>query len=95
MKLFIRMLGADGLEFNLKDQGWVKVAAVPNDNVVDREGAGDWNTSQLIACLCGKDCLSVAAMSSELVRECLQKASETASRSVSFITSKGMIDAGM
>ncbi len=31
-------------------------------------------------------------MTSALVRECLQKASETASRSVSFMASKGMID---
>ena len=92
-RLFIRTLGADGLEFNLKGQGWEKVAAVPNDNVVDWEGAGDWTTSQLIACLCEKDCLSVAAMTPYLLRECLQKASETASRSVSFMASKGMIDA--
>ncbi len=64
------------------------------ETVVDWEGAGDWTTSQLIACLCEKDCLSVEAMTSELVRGCLQKASETASRSVSFMSSKGMIDVG-
>ena len=59
-----------------------------------RYGADDWTTLQLIACLCEKGCLSVAAMTSALVRECLQKASETASHSVSFMASKGMIDAG-
>lgn len=90
-KLFIRTMGADGLEFNLCGRGWQKVAPVPNDHVVDTEGAGDWTTSQFIACLCEKDCLRVSDMSEDLVRECLQKASETASRSVSFLGSKGMI----
>ena len=92
-KLFIRTMGAEGLEFNLCGQGWVKVAAVHNDNEVDWEGAGDWTTSQLIACLCERDILSIAQMSVESVRECLEIACQTASRSVSYLGSKGMIDA--
>ncbi len=92
-KLFIRTLGAEGLEFNLSGQGWVKVNSVPNDNVVDWEGAGDWTTSQFIACLCERDILSIAQMSIESVRECLKIACKTASRSVSYLGSKGMIDA--
>ena len=92
-KLFIRTLGADGLEFNLCGQGWIKVASVPNDNVVDWEGAGDWTTSQFIACLCERGILSILQMTVEAVRECLEIACETASRSVSYLTSKGMIDA--
>ena len=91
-KLFIRTMGAEGLEFNLCGQGWVKVASVPNDNVVDWEGAGDWTTSQFIACLCERDILSIAQMSVESVRECLEIACRTASRSVSYLGSKGMID---
>ena len=91
-KLFIRTMGAEGLEFNLCGQGWVKVAAVPNDNVVDCEGAGDWTTSQFIACLCERDILSIALMSIESVRECLEIACEVASISVSFLGSKGYID---
>ena len=91
-KLFIRTMGAEGLEFNLCGQGWVKVAPVPNDNVVDWEGAGDWTTSQFIACLCENDMLSVAQMTVESVRGCLEIACRTASRSVSYIGSKGMID---
>ena len=93
-KLFIRTLGADGLEFNLCGQGWVKVDSVPNDNVVDWEGAGDWTTSQFIACLCERDILSIAQMSVDSVRECLEIACATASRSVSYLGSKGMIEAG-
>jgi fructokinase len=91
-KLFIRTMGANGLEFNLRGQGWVKVNSVPNDNVVDWEGAGDWTTSQFIACLCERDILSVAQMSVDSVRECLEVACEVASQSVSFLGSKGLID---
>ena len=91
-KLFILTMGAEGLEFNLCGQGWVKVASVPNDNVVDCEGAGDWTTSQFIACLCEKDMLSISKMTSDSVKECLEIACKTASRSVSYLGSKGMID---
>ena len=90
-KLFIRTMGAEGLEFNLCGQGWVMIDPVPNDNVVDWEGAGDWTTSQFIACLCEKDMLSLAQMTVESVRACLEVACSTASRSVSFMGSKGMI----
>ena len=92
-KLFIRTLGAEGLEFNLCGQGWVKVASVPNDNVVDWEGAGDWTTSQFIACLCENDIVSISQMTVNSVREYLELACKTASRSVSYLGSKGMIDA--
>ena len=92
-KLFIRTIGAEGLEFNLCGRGWMKVDAIPNDNVVDWEGAGDWTTSQFIACLCERDTLSIPQMSIDSVRECLEIACETASRSVSYLGSKGMIDA--
>ena len=92
-KLFIRTMGAEGLEFNLCGTGWNRVAAVPNDNVVDWEGAGDWTTSQCIACLCERDILSIKKMTLDSISESLQKASETASRSVSYLSSKGMIDA--
>ena len=91
-KLFVRTLGSEGLEFNLCQQGWIKIDPIKNDNVVDWEGAGDWLTSQFIACLCEKDLLSINKMTIENIRACLEKASETASRSVSFISSKGMID---
>lgn len=92
-KLFIRTLGAGGLEFNLCGQGWVKINAVPNDNVVDWEGAGDWTTSQFIACLCERDSLSISQMTIESIRECLEVACKVASQSVSYLGSKGMIDA--
>lgn len=92
-KLFIRTLGAEGLEFNLCGQGWVKIDPILNDNVIDCEGAGDWTTSQFIACLCEREILYIAQMSVDSIRECLDIASKTASRSVSYLGSKGMIDA--
>jgi sugar/nucleoside kinase (ribokinase family) len=92
-KLFIRTLGAEGLEFNLRGQGWVKIDPILNDNVIDCEGAGDWTTSQFIACICEREILSIAQMSVDSIRECLDIASKTASRSVSYLGSKGMIDA--
>lgn len=91
-KLFVRTMGVEGLEFNLCGHGWVRVEPVPNENVVDWEGAGDWATSQFIACLCEKEMLSVAQMTVESVRECLEVACCTASRSVSYMGSKGMIE---
>lgn len=92
-RLFIRTMGSQGLEFNLRGQGWEKVEPVPNNDVVDWEGAGDWTTSQFIACLCERNLLSVSAMTVDNVRECLEIACRTASRSVSYLGSKGMIDA--
>ena len=59
-------MGAEGLEINLCRQGWVKVAAVPDDNIVDLESAGDWTTSQFIACLCKRDILSVTPMTIDM-----------------------------
>lgn len=92
-KLFIQTMGNEGIRFSLRGGEWHTIAPVPNDNVVDTEGAGDWTTSQFIACLCDKDLLSLEKMNEENVRECLEKACETASRSVSYLSSKGMIDA--
>lgn len=90
-KLFIRTLGVEGLEFNLCGQGWVRVASVQNDNVVDCEGAGDWTTSQFIACLCERNILHISQMTTDSVRECLEIACITASHSVSYLGSKGMM----
>jgi sugar/nucleoside kinase (ribokinase family) len=94
-KLFIRTLGAEGLEFNLCGQGWVKINSPQNNNVVDTEGAGDWTTSQFIADICEKDILSISQMTVENLTSCLTHACKTASHSVSYLGSKGMIVDGM
>lgn len=43
--LFIRTMAEKGMELNLCGRGWKKIAPVPNDHVVDWEGAGDWTSS--------------------------------------------------
>lgn len=92
-KLFIRTMGEEGKEFNLRGQGWQKIAPVPNNNVVDWEGAGDWTSSVFLAELCKLNKLNIAQLTSEEVRKVLETAAATASRSVSYMGSKGMIQA--
>ena len=90
-KLFIRTMGEEGMEFNLRGQAWKKIAPVPNNNVVDWEGAGDWTSSVFLAELCKLNKLNIAQLTSEDVRKVLETAAATASRSVSYMGSKGMI----
>lgn len=90
-KLFIRTMGEIGMEFNLRGQGWQKIAPIPNNNVVDWEGAGDWTSSVFLAELCKLNKLNIAQLTSEEVRKVLETAAATASRSVSYMGSKGMI----
>ena len=92
-KLFIRTMGEEGMEFNPRSQGWQKIAPVPNKNVVDWEGAGDWTSSVFLAELCKLNKLNIAQLTSEEVRKVLETAAATASRSVSYMGSKGMIQA--
>jgi len=90
-KLFIRTMGEIGMEFNLRGQGWQKIAPVPNNNVVDWEGAGDWTSSVFLAELCKLNKLNIAQLTKQDVRKVLETAAATASRSVSYMGSKGMI----
>ncbi len=90
-KLFIRTLGEQGMEFNLKGMGWKHIEPVPNPNEVDWEGAGDWTTSVILAELCKRGKTDIAQLAEEEVTEVLKKAAAIASRSVSYMTSKGLI----
>lgn len=90
-KLFIRTKGEEGMEFNLRGQGWHRIAPVPNNNVVDWEGAGDWTSSVFLAELCRLNKLNIAQLTEQVVRKILETAAATASRSVSYMGSKGMI----
>ena len=90
-KLFIQTLGGDGLRFNLRGEGWVTLPPVENGNVADWEGAGDWTTSAFLDALAQADALSMKRLTSAIVKEALEKAQAVASKSVSYIGSKGMI----
>lgn len=90
-KLFIRTMGEKGVAYKLHGGDWTVVPPVANDNVVDWEGAGDWTTSAFIAELCRGGHLKVSELTDEIVRTALEEAQKVASRSVSFLSSKGMI----
>ena len=90
-KLFIQTMGADGLRFKLGDDGWETLPPVPCSGVVDWEGAGDWTTSAFISRLCREGRLSVSEMDTDFARSALVEAQGYASRSVSFLGSKGLI----
>lgn len=91
-KLFIRTMGEAGMEFNLCGQGWKKIAPVPNDHVVDWEGAGDWTSSVFLAECCKAGKLCVADMTGKDVCQFLETAAAFASKSVSYMGSKGIIN---
>ena len=91
-KLFIQTLGSRGLQYKLRDGEWTHIDPEPCEKVVDWEGAGDWTTSQFIACLCERDLLDIATLTDTDLRECLKIAQQTAAKSVGYMSSKGMIN---
>jgi sugar/nucleoside kinase (ribokinase family) len=90
-RLLILTDAEKGVRFNLNGAGWVSLPAVPNDNVVDWEGAGDWTTATFIHQLSLQGVRQMRDITPELVTRCLNEAQKVASRSVSYIGSKGMI----
>jgi hypothetical protein len=64
---------------------------VENENVVDWDGAGDWTTSTFLNALAEADALSIKRLTADVVKDALEKAQVMASKSVSFMGSKGMI----
>ena len=85
-KVFIQTMGAKGVRIKYRDRPWVTVDGVMNDNVVDTEGAGDWFTSTFINALA-----EAGGLDYETVMSAANIALETASRSVSYMGSKGYI----
>ena len=90
-KLFIQTLGEKGLRFNLCNQGWTYMPPVYNDNVVDCEGAGDWTTAAFLDNLTKRGHINIRNLETEEVKIALHEAQQMASRSVSYLTPKGMI----
>lgn len=81
-KLFIQTLGSEGLRFNLRGEGWVNLPPVDNENVADWDGAGDWTTSAFLNALAEADALSIKRLTSNIVKDALEKAQIVASKSV-------------
>ena len=91
-KLVVRTMNKEGLAFNLRGAGWRTLKPVPNPDFVDGEGAGDWTSSALLAALGRRGLPRTAELDEATVADCLREAQETASRSTSFLGSKGMLE---
>ena len=89
-KLFIQTDGADGLRYRLRGGEWKALPPVPNGNVVDTEGAGDWTTAAIIRGIARSGKKVGQLDEDELVR-ILTEAQHLASESVSFMGPKGCI----
>lgn len=91
-KLVVRTMNREGLRFNLRGAGWRALPPVANPDFVDGEGAGDWTSSALLAALGRRGLPRIAGLDEATVEACLREAQETASASVSFLGSKGMLE---
>ena len=91
-KLVVRTMNKEGLRFNLRGAGWRTLPPVANPDFVDGEGAGDWTSSALLAALGRRGLPRIADLDEATVADCLREAQETASRSVGFLGSKGMLE---
>lgn len=87
-KLFVQTRGKDGLCFKLRDGERKVLVGIPNDNVVDTEGAGDWTTATIIYGIVrsGKP---FSELNEEDIVPILMKAQRFASEKVSHLGSKG------
>ena len=91
-KLVVRTMNREGLRFNLCGAGWRTLPPVANPDFVDGEGAGDWTSSALLAALGRRGLPRIANLDEATVADCLREAQQTASASVSFLGSKGMLE---
>ena len=87
-KLFVQTLGKDGLRYKLRGGEWKTLPGIPNDNVVDTEGAGDCTTAAIIYGIVrsGK---SFAELNEDDLVPILTDAQSFASEKVSHLGSKG------
>ena len=92
-RLLILTDGDKGVRFNLNNGGWITLPPIPNDNVQDWEGAGDWTTATFIHQLSLRGISRMDQLTADIVADCLNEAQKVASKSVSYIGSKGMIRA--
>ena len=90
-RLLILTDGDKGVRFNLNNGGWIMLPPIPNDNVQDWEGAGDWTTATFIHQLSLRGISRMDQLTADVVADCLNEAQKVASKSVSYIGSKGMI----
>ena len=93
--LLVQTLGGKGVRFSLRGGDWVTLPPVPCEKVVDTEGAGDWTSAVLIDELIGGGFSGMDSLSAEAVTRALVAAQEAASRSIAYLSPKGIIRAGI
>lgn len=91
-KLFIQTLGSKGLQFNLFGNGWVVIPAIPNLDVVDTSGAGDWTTATLLDEMVNADIIELKDLTVTMVKELLEKAQVKGAESCSYEGARGMME---
>ena len=91
-RLAVQTMKGEGVRFNLRGAGWRTVPPVANPGFVDGEGAGDWTSSAFLAALGRRGLPRLADLDEATVAACLREAQQTASRSVGFLGSKGMLE---
>ena len=87
-KLFIQTMGPKGVRYKYRSQPWEVVEALPIENVVDTEGAGDCFTATFI------NAIAESGLSSTSIAPAILTAMANASRSVGYFGSKGFIREG-
>ena len=91
-KLFIQTLGSKGLQFNLFGNGWVVIPAIPNLDVVDTSGAGDWTAATLLDEMVNADITELKELTVTMVKELLEKAQVKGAESCSYEGARGMME---
>lgn len=86
-KLFVQTRGQDGLRFKYRDGEWKTLPGIPNKNVVDTEGAGDWTTAVIIESI-ARSGKPFDDLDEEDIIGILMKAQRVASEKVSYLGSK-------
>ena len=86
-KLFIQTMGPKGVRYKYRSQPWEVVEALPIENVVDTEGAGDCFTATFI------NAIAESGLSSTSIAPAISTAMANASRSVEYFGSKGFLPA--
>lgn len=91
-KLFIQTLGSKGLQFNLFGNGWIVMPSIPNQNVVDTSGAGDWTTATLLDEMVNADITEFCDLTVTMVKDLLEKAQAKGAESCSYEGARGMME---
>lgn len=90
-KLFVNTIGGKGLRFKLLGGNWINMPSVPNNNVVDACGAGDWTSASLINSIVSSGINDVRKLDIEKLSCFLNDAQSIASKSCSFNGARGMM----